>query len=73
MNTLMDWLNPAAVVDRFDTVRKLDLPDPPGRPDMADVLMLGNEGIEEVNDSVIDAEFAGVLRRLDYPLPLEPR
>lgn len=49
------------------------IPDPPGRPDMADVLMLGNEGIEEVNDSVLDAEFDGVLRRLDYPLPLEPR
>lgn len=42
------------------------LPDPDMRPDDLDVLHLGNEAIEEVAQSVEDAEAAGKLERMRY-------
>lgn len=47
--------------------------DPPGRPDMADVIDMQNLSIEEISDSVLEAEVKGGLPRMEYPLPLEPR
>lgn len=50
MKTLMDWLNPAAVVDQFNTVRKPEpsaIPDLPARPDYADTITHSNGDIEE--------------------------
>jgi hypothetical protein len=69
-------LDPAGFASQFGLVRKPEpavIPDPPSRPDYADVLDHENTSIEEINDSVLDAENAGVLSRLEYPLPLEPR
>jgi hypothetical protein len=74
--SFLEVLDPDSFVSQFGLVRKPDatvIPDPPSRPDYADVLDHDNLSIEEINDSVLDAENAGVLSRLEYPLPLEPR
>lgn len=76
MKSFLEVLDPAGFASQFGLVRKPDptvIPDPPSRPDYADVLDHDNNAIDEINDSVLDAENAGVLSRLKYPLPLEPR
>ena len=76
MKSFLEVLDPQSFASQFGLVRKPDstvIPNPPRRPDYADVLDFDNNAIEEINDSVLDAEFQGVLSRLEYPLPLEPR
>jgi hypothetical protein len=76
MKSFLEVLDPDGFTLQFGLVRKPDptvIPDPPSRPDYADVIDMENNSIEEINDSVLDAENAGVLSRLAYPLPLEPR
>jgi hypothetical protein len=76
MKSFLEVLDPESFVSQFGLVRKPDptvIPDPPSRPDYADVIDMNNLSIEEINDSVLDAENAGVLSRMAYPLPLEPR
>ena len=76
MKSFLELLDPAGFASQFGLVRKPDptvIPDPPIRPDYADVLDHDNTSIEEINDSVLDAEFQGVLPRMSYPLPLDPR
>lgn len=68
--SLLEMLDPQGFASQFDTVRKPDLPDPPGRPDMADVIDMDNLSIEEINESVLEAEINGGLPRMEYPLPL---
>lgn len=71
--SFLEILDPSNFASQFGLVRKPDtisIPDPPSRPDYADVLDHDNLSIEEINDSVLDAENAGVLSRMAYPLPL---
>lgn len=76
MKSFLEVLDPAGFVSQFGLVRKPDptvIPAPPSRPDYADIIDMENTSIEEINGSVMDAENAGVLSRMAYPLPLEPR
>jgi hypothetical protein len=73
MKIFLEVLDPAGFASQFGLVRKPDptvIPDPPSHPDYADVLDMNNLSIQEINDSVLDAENAGVLSRMAYPLPL---
>lgn len=73
MKSFLEVLDPAGFVSQFGLVRKPDptvIPDPPSWPGGLDVLDMNNLSIEEINDSVLDAENAGVLSRMAYPLPL---
>lgn len=68
--SLMEWLHPECFALKYGSVRKPEptvIPYPPSRPDYADVIDMENNSIEEINDSVLDAENAGVLSRLEYP------
>lgn len=74
MKSLLEMLDPQGFSDQFDMMGKPDpvsIPDPPGRPDMADTIDMGNNAIEEINDSVLEAEYAGELRKMEYQLSLE--
>jgi hypothetical protein len=76
MKSLLEMLDPSGFSSQFGMVRQPEptaIPDPPLRPDYADVIHSDNLGIEEINDSVLEAEIMGGLPRMSYPLPLEPR
>jgi len=67
-----DIVEYAHQVAGFGSVRAVEptpIPDPPMRPDSMDVLLLGNEAIEEVAQSVEDAEASGKLERMRYARP----
>lgn len=74
MRSLLEMLDPNGFTQQFDMVRKPDpvsIPDPPGRPDMADTIDHDNNAINEINESVLDAEINGGLPPMAYPLSLE--
>lgn len=76
MKSLLEMLDPSGFASQFGTVRATE-PTPipaipmPGlsaweRPDYADVILMDNEGMEDVRDSSLDAEALGQVARMDY-------
>lgn len=76
MKSLLEMLDPQGFASQFGNVRATErTPIPaipmPGlsaweRPDYADVILMDNEGAEDVRDSVLLAEEVGDLPRMDY-------
>lgn len=76
MKSLLEMLDPQGFASQFGTVRATE-PTPipaipmPGlsaweRPDYADVILMDNEGMEDVRNSVVSAEAAGEITPMKY-------